>query len=250
MATNLENKNENPQQGLESSLMRLLRLKDVYLERHPRMTTKDFEKMCGISHGYFNTRIRGEKAPMEQRNVSHKLLKKMAESLNDPTINWKWIEDGEGEMFIQDASASNTQEPGRSNDGVPYYDVDFLGGFDEMENDQTIVPAYYIDLQPYNKKGNVWYNITGDSMSPRINSGDKICLQPLERGVEDIVYGEIYGIITKSGLRTIKWVVRSDVKNSIRLVPENKEPRYGDYQDFRIDDIIKVFKVLGAVRTF
>ncbi len=235
----------------ESSLMRLLRLKEVYLNKHPRMTTKDFEKKCGVSHGYFNTRVNGEKKPMELRNVSHRLLKVMAENLNDPTINWEWVEDGVGEMFFseeEEEKATIQNKP--KGDSIPYFDVDFLGGFSEMENDQTIIPAYYIDLQPYNKKGNVWCNITGDSMSPRINSGDKICLQPLSRGVEDIVFGEIYGIITRSGLRTVKWVVRSDYENSIRLVPENKEPRYGDYQDFRIDDIYKVFKVLGAIRTF
>lgn len=234
----------------ESSLMRLLQLKEVYLDRHPRMTTKDFEKACGVSNGYFNTRVKGEKKPMEMRNVSHKLLKSMAENLNDPTINWQWVEDGIGEMFFSEEDVEAIAIAKDPNRGVPYYDVDFLGGFDEMWNDQTTTPTYYINLQPYNKKGNLWCNITGDSMSPRINSGDKICLQPLERGVEDIVYGEIYGIITTGGLRTIKWVVRSENENCIRLVPENKEPRYGDYQDFRIEDVFKVFKVLGAVRTF
>lgn len=244
------NKIGNAQEILqESSLMRLLRLKEVYLERHPRMTTKDFEKLCGVSNGYFNTRLKGEKKPIELRNVSHKLLKSMAENIGDPTINWEWVEDGIGEMFIPDPSVNESQEPVQKN-GVPYYDVDFLGGFDLMFNDQTIVPAYYIDLQPYNKEGNIWCNITGDSMSPRINSGDKICLQPMNDGVRGILYGEIYGIVTKSGLRTIKWVVRSEDETKIRLVPENKDPRFGDYQDILLEDIYKVFKVLGAVRTF
>ena len=133
--------------------------------------------------------------------------------------------------------------------GIPYFDVDFLGGFDEMENNQTVLPAYYINFPPYNKKGVISVNLSGDSMSPRINSGDKIFMQALDR-VEDIIFGEIYAIVTTGGLRTVKWVTRSPEPNMIRLIPENKDPRYGDYQDLPKTDIRRIFKVLGAVRTF
>ena len=131
-----------------------------------------------------------------------------------------------------------------------YFDVDFLGGFDEMVNDQTIMPSYYIDIQPYNRNGNVWFNITGDSMSPRINSGDKICIR--EINIEDIIYGEIYALVIGQTeiMRTVKWVIRSPENGKIRLVPENKDPRYGDYQDIDKIDVRKVFKVIGSIRTF
>ena len=132
--------------------------------------------------------------------------------------------------------------------GVPYFDVDFLGGFNEMVNDQTRVPAYFINFQPYNKKGNMWCDIVGDSMSPRINSGDKICIRKVE--VEDIIFGEIYAIVTKSNMRTVKWVTRSPENGMIRLVPENKDPRYGDYQDIAKSDILFIYKVIGAIRSF
>ncbi len=159
-------------------------------------------------------------------------------------ISEDYIWDGEGEMLgetvvIEDAPI----------EGVPYYDVDFLGGFNEMENDQTKVPAYFINFQPYNKKGNVWCNIFGDSMSPRINSGDKICIQSVNN-IEDIIYGEIYAIVTKSDLRTVKWVTRSPEEGMIRLIPENKDPRYGDYQDIAKIDIRYVYRVVGVIHSF
>lgn len=44
-------------------------------------------------------------------------------------------------------------------------------------------------------------------------------------------------------MRTVKWVVRSNDENKIRLVPENKDSKYGDFQDIWKSDIIKVFKV-------
>ena len=87
-------------------------------------------------------------------------------------------------------------------------------------------------------------------MSPRINSGDKICIREIR--IDDIIYGEIYALVIGESydMRTVKWITRSPEAGMIRLVPENKDPRYGDYQDIRIADIRKVFKVLGAVRSF
>lgn len=174
-------------------------------------------------------------------------------------ISVSWIWDGKGNMLedvdyrpVMKALPSDFIEENEDRErenGMPYFDVDFLGGFDEMYNDQPAVPAYYIDIQPYNKNGNVWCNITGDSMSPRINSGDKICIQQVN-SINDIIYGEIYAIVTYGNMRTVKWVVRSPEKGMIRLVPENKDQRFGDYQDLKIEDICKIFKVVGSIRTF
>lgn len=60
--------------------------------------------------------------------------------------------------------------------GVPYYDVDFCGGFEIMVNDQTSVPAGYINIPQYNKADS-WANITGHSMEPLISHGDMIALK-------------------------------------------------------------------------
>ena len=38
----------------------------------------------------------------------------------------------------------------QSKQGLPYYDVDFLGGFNDVFSDHTITPSYYIDFKPYN----------------------------------------------------------------------------------------------------
>lgn len=35
--------------------------------------------------------------------------------------------------------------------GVPYYNVDFIGGFDIVLNDQTTTPEYLINFQKYNE---------------------------------------------------------------------------------------------------
>ena len=78
--------------------------------------------------------------------------------------------------------------------GRPYYNVDFLDGFDLTINDQTVIPVSYISMEPYNKAGFYWCNLTDDSMSPLIRSGAKICLKYIEDGVNGIIYGEVYAL--------------------------------------------------------
>lgn len=57
------------------------------------------------------------------------------------------------EIGIDDTEAHFKEEeensiPSLSKKGVPYYDVDFYGGFDFAFNDQTIQPAFLIDYAP------------------------------------------------------------------------------------------------------
>lgn len=130
--------------------------------------------------------------------------------------------------------------------GRPYYDVDFIGGFDIVLNDTTLNPEYLIDLEPYNKEGILWVNLYGKSMEPYIMAGDKIAIREIL--TEDAIFGKPYGIITTTGLRTVKWVVRSPNEDCYRLIPENKDPKFGDYQDILKKDIFKVFIVMGSIR--
>lgn len=233
----------------EGSLARLEQLRQWLIEQNPKISKAAIERKCGVATNYFNTRNKAGISDGE-KNLRPQTIKKVIAAWAEqepktPSLNVDWLTTGEGEMFMDKEETVINES-----NGTPYYDVDFLGGFDLLCNDQTTIPAYYIDFQPYNKRGNMWCNITGDSMSPRINSGDKICIKEIR--VDDIIYGEIYALVIGEdySMRTVKWVTRSPEEGMIRLVPENKEPRYGDYQDMRISDIKRVFKVLGAVRSF
>lgn len=129
--------------------------------------------------------------------------------------------------------------------GVPYYNVDFLGGFDLIENDQTINPEYYIQFKPY-EKATCWCNITGHSMEPEINNGDIIAL----RRIEDFSFlplGEIYAIVTRNNMRTVKRLGPSNNPENYTLVPTNKSPEYG-IQELPKDMILAVFEVMGCMK--
>ena len=129
--------------------------------------------------------------------------------------------------------------------GAPYYNVDFIGGFDIVLNDQTRTPDYYINFEPYNKEGVIWCNITGHSMEPELNSGDFIAMKEMTDPIEYLPYGEVYGFITNS-YRTIKRMGRSNKDGFIRLIPTNKNPEYSD-QDIPVNMIRKVYAVLGSM---
>lgn len=129
--------------------------------------------------------------------------------------------------------------------GVPYYDVDFIGGFDLVENDQTIDPAYYIDFTQYNR-ADCWVNITGHSMEPMINQGDMIALKRVRDWKNYLLYGEVYAVVTDE-YRTVK-IIRKSPKGDdfIRFVPYNREEY--DEQDVPISVIRRVFRVLGCAK--
>lgn len=154
-------------------------------------------------------------------------------------VNPDWLLTGRGEMEASKASVSF--EPSV---GVPYYDVDFIGGFDAIWNDQTTIPAHNIVFQPY-AKATLWCNVTGRSMEPKINHGDIIALK--ECTLNDIQYGEIYAVVMDT-IRTVKILRKSKDPNKLLFVPVNIDNF--DEQEFDKSRIIKVYEVLGGISKF
>lgn len=172
-----------------------------------------------------------------------------------PDINSDWLLTGRGDMLKSATTQEKAPATQVSSDplpeinyeykGAPYYNVDFIGGFDLVLNDQTINPDYYINFAPYNKPGVVWCNITGHSMEPELNNGDFIAMKEMTSPIEYLPYGEIYGIVTDD-YRTVKRIRLSERKGYVRLIPTNKSPEYAE-QDIPIEMIRKVFAVLGSM---
>lgn len=171
--------------------------------------------------------------------ISKDLADKIQEKFQN--INKTWLLTGEGEML---KPPSNIPVKGY-NSGVPYYNVDFLGGFDLVINDQTITPEYLIDFKEYNK-ATCWCNITGHSMEPEITSGDIIALREIP-DFSFLPYGEIYAIITTNGMRTVKRIGPASTPENYSLIPTNKGPEYG-IQEIPKKMILKVYEVLGCMK--
>lgn len=175
------------------------------------------------------------------RDNGNNVLNKIIEAF--PQINKDWLMTGHGDMLI---SGNKVTVPQISyTKGVPYYNVDFIGGFDIVLNDQTINPEYLIDFQKYNE-ATCWCNVSGHSMEPEINNGDIIALKKIE-DFSFLPLGEVYAIVTTNGLRTIKRLGPSQNPECYTLVPTNKSPEYG-IQELRKDMIQHIFQVLGCMK--
>lgn len=193
--------------------------------------------------------INGKSAP------SYDFFKKFQLSEYSEIINIDWLLTGRGTMLKSEEvplmgeqaaeKAEALPEVNYEYKGAPYYNVDFIGGFDLVLNDQTRNPDYYIDFAPYNKDGVLWCNITGHSMEPELNNGDFIAMREMHDPIEYLPYGEIYGIVTDS-YRTVKRIRMSDREGFIRMIPTNKSPEYGE-QEIPVTMIRKIYAVLGSM---
>lgn len=154
-------------------------------------------------------------------------------------VSARWLLTGEGSMLEEGTSLVS-----KDFDGAPYYDVDFIGGFDEVFNDQTVNPELSI-TNGICPRAQLWCNITGHSMEPTISNGDIIALR--QCSVQDIQYGEIYAVVMDS-FRTVKMLRRSETPGMIRFVPVNTADF--DPQDFPVKRILKIYEVVGCLRRF
>lgn len=157
-----------------------------------------------------------------------------------PNVSAEWLIRGKGNMVHEINSPVINYIT-----GVPYYNVDFIGGFDVVLNDQTVNPEYYIDFKLYNN-AEVWCNVTGHSMEPEISHGDIIALKELHDWKTYIPSGEIYAIVTTEH-RTVKRISPAKEKGFITLIPSNPDPKYCA-QDIPLSIVLKIYKVLGCMK--
>ena len=198
-------------------------------------TPKTFALKSDIELSLFTRKLKGD-ATWSVADV-HKIC-------DTYRIRKGWLVDGEGQKFRLPDEILENIPVRRSYDprvGVPYYNVDFELGFDFLENDQTVSPEYMISCQPYNK-ADAWCNARGNSMYPVIAPGDIVALKEV-KDFHVLISGDIYGIITVNGLRTIKRV--RDNGDTVTLIPENTQ--YHE-QTISKTDIMRVFLVMGSLK--
>lgn len=192
-----------------------------------------FEKSVGMSNASFSKSLKNNGA------IGTDKLENILSVYSD--ISPEWLLTGQGDMIKEEPSLSVSMNP---QEGTPYYDVDFLGGFDLQENSQAMVPALNIvaNICP---RAEMWCNITGHSMEPTISHGDIIALHKCS--VEDIQYGEVYAVVLDT-FRTVKILRKSSTPGMLKFVPVNKEEF--DEQEFSISRILQVYEVVGSIRRF
>lgn len=206
------------------------------LVEYSQMSIPQFAKLVGF------------KTPQAVRE----LIKGNTKSLSDaaifklssafPDLSMDWLLTGEGPMMIE----RNAPAPVINyTEGVPYYNEDFMLGFEEIGAPDSENPDFLIRMPGY-ERATLWCNASGHSMEPEINNGDIIALQRVE-DFSFLPFGDVYGFITANGMRTIKRLGRSERDGFYRLIPTNKEY---DEQEIPINIITHVYRVMGTMKAF
>ena len=205
------------------------------------ITIAAFERSIGMSNASFGKSLKGGKAIGTDKLENILIIY--------PDINPSWLLTGEGNMLSSDSEKEEKlPSVNQTYEGAPYFNVDFIGGFDVIVNDQTRNPDFYINYPPYNQEGVVWCNLTGHSMEPEISNGDIIALREVTTPIQYLPAGEIYGIVTEE-YRTVKRIRLSQKEGFVRLIPSNKSEEFCE-QEIPISMILKVYAVLGSIRKF
>lgn len=195
-----------------------------------------FCRAVGVKQSTMNT-ILGERQSKPSYDVINSVLNAAALS-----ISADWLISGKGSMTVKET----IEAPSISyTTGVPYYNVDFIGGFDIVLNDQTTKPEYLIDFKKYNE-ATCWCNVTGHSMEPEITHGDIIALKRID-DISFLPFGEVYAIITTNGMRTIKRLGPAQTPDHYSLIPTNKSSEYG-VQEIPKSMVQTVYQVLGCMK--
>ena len=200
---------------------------------------RQFSIITGVSSSIVSNLTGGR-----ENKPSYEVILRILQTFSN--VNPDWFILGNGNMLRDCHSSDILPTINQDYNGSPYYNVDFIGGFDLLVNDQTINPDFYINYPPYNKEGVVWVNLTGKSMEPELSNGDIIALKQMNTPIQYLPTKEIYAIVTED-YRTVKRIELSDRDGYVRLIPSNKEFQV---QEIPITMITKVYAVLGSIRKF
>lgn len=131
--------------------------------------------------------------------------------------------------------------------GVPYYDVDFAGGWSSEEVFANQLPSFYI-TSPDFEKAEFACNLIGQSISNRIPNRAVLGLRQIKDWEMYFPTNEVYAVLMKNDLRTVKIVKRSKKEGFLTLIPDplpqfnqtNYEP-----EEVPVNFVAKMFQVVA-----
>jgi len=160
------------------------------------------------------------------------------------TVSEIWLLSGSGPMIkTLDTSPASFVSPPPP--GAPFYNVDFIHEYDLIINKHAESISYYPNMKSF-PQADFWCHVTGRSMEPDITSGDPVAMREILDTNKVIVYGQVYGIVTKN-FCTVRRVTKGRNDRYLTLIPSNKSPEYAEQEILR-SSIEHLFHVLGCIK--
>lgn len=192
---------------------------------------------------------------IDPSNLSKVLSRKMLPTeafINRVVVNLgvskRWLTEGTDIPFpksgdVREVHLSASESPSEYSapgcgKGAPVYDIDVAAGCTPLARmfteDRIIGRLNLPDINPDNPV----VRVTGDSMSPRINSGAYLSIRPI-RNLSTIAWGQIYVVIVED-YRFVKYVRRHPDRDYVVLHSANP-----DYDDIELPrrDILGLYLV-------
>lgn len=188
-----------------------------YLIKLSRMTQAEFAGRIGVNAANLSRILTGRVAPTDG------FINRVVVNLG---VSKEWLAEGTDVPFPR--SASNGIAARRPVNGAPVYDIDVTAGMaplSRMFTDERIIG--HVKLPGIDPELPI-VRVSGNSMSPRLNSGSYISIRPV-RLDGSISWGQIYVVVHRD-FRVVKYVRRNPDPAKVTLHSENP-----DYDDIEID---------------
>lgn len=148
----------------------------------------------------------------DQDNLTQKKLSKI----------YKTLQSDEFPTMVQEEKSDYSKSNSDSAVWVPYYDLDFSGGWTSEEIESEQKPSFFITAPEF-ERAEFACNLFGHSISNRIVHRSVIGLKEVFDWQTYFPTNEIYGVVMKNNLRTVKIVKRSKSKDGfLDLIPDPK----------------------------
>ena len=234
--------------GIKERLIEYLKIKNI--------KKVHFEKSINVSNGYVNNIVKN--IPYEKLSIIKELY---------PDLNIDWLQFGEGEMIklqgksldanfekkddqwqmVQEESENYKIKNEEKFKPVPYYNVDFSGGWSSEDVFANVRPDFFIN-NPEFQRSDFACNLVGKSISAIIPDGAVVGFKVIDDWKTYFPQNELYGIITKNEFRTVKIVRRNKENNTLILVPAPStefSERFCTEEEIPESYITKFFQVIA-----
>jgi len=241
----IEKKNKMTDEELASQLREL--------RKKAGITQEELANRLSVTRKTINSYENGASIPNSKAELVRIILKESLIKKNEQLKTLVEDEDkvNAGSLILdndteKEEKTSVTVLPAESPVQIPYFDIDFAGGWSSDEIFSTVNPSFYINSPDFHR-AEFACNLVGHSISRLIPSGSVIGLRDIQDWQTYFPTNELYGIVMENGLRTVKIVKRNrEDKNTLILLPDCL-PEYDktgyEPEEVPISFIVKLYQV-------